>query len=325
MKKILILFAIFLLAFSTIVIAQEDTVLREKQNERGLDSDGEIKQAKTQDPMNNRITKRKVNDKIIEAKKEVAKTKENYLEVRNKHTQQKLKLLNLKEGYKRCLNSEDEECKLKIRETKRNVKGYLTHSADLILSYLEKLKTKTEASTDLSEEDVNDILEKINTQITEVESAKATLEGINEDSTREEIKEITITIKEAYKKAKFHIYKAKLRHLGATLDKLITKAEIFGERVKEKAEELNSEELNSLLEDYNSKVQSSREQYSLAKGKWQEAETPSELNNLVRETHQYLKESNNHLKEARRTLRAMIKELKKENKEISLEVEEVEE
>jgi len=268
MKKLYMLFVIFLLAFSVIVMADRGA---DDNTQTGLRENERIQNTKT--IAEKRIVKRKIIN-IREARQKVVMARERYQIVRENYNNKKQELSRLKTKYQECLNSDTDECKQNVKQTRLKAKDHLMNSAELISGKLEELKTKIQSSNDLTEEEVNEIIENLNEKITEVKEAKVTLENINEDSTSEEIKEATERIRNAWKKTKLHVHKSRMRHVGAMLSNLINKAEILGERAQVRVSELNDGELNTLMEDYNSKVQNAKENHQLAKEKWQTATTP---------------------------------------------------
>lgn len=327
MKRLFILFTIILLTFSTLVIADDDP-LRERVKDRIQDTSERIKDGA--ESANNlvkdgEVVARKVTAQVREAKQKVIAARERYATSKQNYIDKKQELLNLKERYRECLNSDTEDCKLTVKQTKTKSKEHLQNSADLVLKNLEELKERTKASEDLTEEEVNEAIEIIDERITEVEEAKSTLENINEETSSEEIKENANTIRKSWEKVKLHKHRIELRNMGARFRNLIINAEIFGERAEEKASDIGSEELDSLIENYNSEVEKATEQYILAKEKWEETSTPGEIDELVKKTQEHFRATNNYLKEARLKLREIMSELNKNNKEISLEIDEVEE
>ena len=156
-------------------------------------------------------------------------------------------MLQKRNKYRDCIESETEECKSTVKETKLNAKDHLTNSANLIIENLEQLKSRIQSSTELSKEEIDEITKSIDEQIKKINDAKSILENINEETSRDEIKDAASTIRQSWQETKVHYNKIKLRHLGARLRNLILKAEILGERAEEKALTLNSEELNLLI------------------------------------------------------------------------------
>lgn len=333
MKKLFIIFTIFLLSFSTVVFAEEDTDtplglrerIRDKAQDINVDSqriaDAKLVDVKLVDAK--RIVKRRITN-IQEARQKVVTARERYITAKENYRDKKQELNKLKTKYQECLDLDTEDCKQHKKQTKRIAIEHLTHSADLILEKFLELKDRIEASTDLTEEEVQESITKIDEKIVEIEIAKATLANINEDTSREEIKEAANTIKDAWKKVKVNMYQVKLKHLGARFRNLIAKAEILGTRAQERASEVDSEILSSLLETYNNKIEEAKENYQLGKAEWEKESTPREIDELVKKAHRYLRETNENLKEARKILKDIRNELRENDKDISFEIEEEE-
>src|SRR3989344_3778278 len=331
MKKLFIFVVLFLMVFSTFAIAdnddrnngREDDINLELRDKGDVEDNGIIDDSG--DVKDNLIVRKRMTSRLQEAREKLSEAKEKYMKVKERYAEKIKNLEKVKEKYGECQNSDTEDCKLRIKDTKTYAKEHLINSADLIIEKLNELKTKTESSEDLTEEEANEMIATLDEKISEIEEAKSTLESLNEDSSKEEIKEAADTIKTAWNKINLHMYKIRVRNVGAMMNNLITKAEIYGDRIELKASELNSDELNSLLSDYNSQVENARQKYEMAKEKWQAATTPQEIDDARKEVNQYLKEANESLKQSREKLREMISMLKQNDSEISLDIEEVQE
>ena len=214
--------------------------------------------------------------------------------------------------------SDDSELiKKYIKEYSRNKKVLEIGTGSGILAKEAKKYTKDVTASDINKECLKNFKE-----IKKITEAKSVIENINEDTSREDIQEAVKTIKEAWRNAKVNAYKARLMHVGYSMENLISKANVIGERVQEKASELNLDELNSLLSEYNIHVENAETKYTEAKALFEQETEPGRINELVKEVKQKIKEANEELKQSREILRKMMAIIKQNNKEISLTVEE---
>ena len=311
MKKIFGFFIAFMLVASVIALAEEEA------DDSRRDYAGKRLNEVSDDK---RIELRKQEESKVLRQEKVRE----YKNLRDAYKDKKESLSQSRDKYKDCINSEGEECRSIVKETKLAAKDHLINSANLIIENLEQLKSRIQSSSDLTKEEIDEVINKIEEQIKKVSDAKSILENINEETSRDEIKEAASTIRQSWQEVKVHYHKIKLRHLGARLRTLILKAEILGERAEEKASGLNSEELNSLILEYNSNVESAKEQYDLGKKEWERMIVPGQVDEVTRESQKYLKEANNKLKGARRILMEITKMFREKKVQFSLESREVE-
>ena len=321
MKKIFGFFIIFLMVFSVIVVADEDNKTgddkRNSARERAKDASDDKKTVREEYNLRRKEPVQELRQEKIERTKAYKNAKDSYKD-------KKEDLLQSRTKYRDCLSSETEECKSTVKETKLNAKEHLINSANLIIENLEKLKLNIQSSEDLTQDEVDEMIKNIDEQIKKIQDAKLTLENIDENTSRDGVKEIASTIRQSWQEVKVHYHKAKLRHLGVRLRTLIVKAEIIGERAGEKASGLELEELNLLINEYNLNVEKAKEQYELGKKVWEKIIVPGQVDESTREAQKYFKEANNNLKEAREKLRKIMKIFKEKRIKFPLDSKEVE-
>jgi len=325
MKKILSLVLGIILILSVVSFA-DDSSSGKSGDDRTLDDRERL------DKRNNEFSefreelnaRKEAKRDVKEAKNELERVKVAYKNVKENYQSKKMELLQSRNKYRDCLNSEEEQCRLMVKKTNMITKEHLINSLDLIIKNLEQMKSNMQLSADLTHEEISEITNVIDEQIKKMQDARLKLETIDENTSRDEIREAASNIRQLWQEVKVHHNKIKLRHLGARLRTLIVKAEIVGERAREKASAMNLEKLNSLIENYEDELEKAKEQYSLGKEAWEKMLVPTQADESTRESQRYLKEANNHLKNAREKLRGIIQEFRNNKVKFSLDTEGVE-
>lgn len=231
-----------------------------------------------------------------------------------------------------------ENCEALETEILQNAKDFLINTADSIITNLEKVKNKVESSEDLTEEEASEIIAKIETEIQELEDAKAAVEAA---TTKEEVRRAANTILTAWIKIKRHTYLhvgqlvntrhggivVKLKHLELRLQKALEKMEEAGK---------DTSEIQPMIDELHSYLVSAEENFQLAKEKFQEfKELPEPKGEkgsaLIKEAQSYMNEARKSLEAAHKKLKEIVKAVKEAEGAIELaettveEAEEVEE
>src|SRR3989338_167995 len=188
MKKIFVLFVMFLFVFSTTAIAEDNetsddssgpnqrcrggcpqfmppapdfckggTIVSGGVNECGCNLPQKCEFKRNSDetkdgPTDKYYLMRKATQEVKEARLELVKARQEYKNTKELYQTKRQEVSKLKEQYKECKSSETETCRSKVKETKSKVKEQLINAADLILNKLEELKTNIQSSTDLTDE-----------------------------------------------------------------------------------------------------------------------------------------------------------------------------
>jgi len=346
-KKLSALFvlSVFLLSMIPMAFAEEAVKLRSQERIQVLEpvviSAANISPERVQvrEEIREEIKERLGNDSLL-VKRQIAQTelaqarsqyqlaKEHYLDVKEAYLNQRATFLRAKNAYQTCKDLDTEECQEKRDEIKSNAKPYLLHVADLVLKELERVKAKVESSEDLSEEEIAEIVADLEEKIAEVEDAKAVIENLDEDSTREEINDAAKTIRQAWSHTKVALKKHVGRLVNARLGNIILRTEVLEKRLykardKLEARGLDVSALDEMLDDFSTKLDIAADKYNEARDIWSDANTPGEVDEAAKEVHALLVEAKEALKEAKDLLRDVVKEIKQLNKG-SLEVEEEE-
>jgi tetratricopeptide (TPR) repeat protein len=266
-----------------------------------------------------------IKEKVVQAREKVKDARQHYADVRQKYLGERQKFIQKRQEYLDCQDMTKEECKAKREELKGGTKPYLLNVADLVLGELDRIKEKVQSSEDLSEEEMSDIVADLDASITEVTDAKAVIENLDNESTKEEINAAAKIIRDAWKDTKVYLKKNTGRLVNVKLGNIIEKTETIEAKltkVRDKLEEKGADVsvLDEKLADFSAKIDSARENYEKATEMFKEAKTIQDVNDAVQQAHQYMQDAKEALKEARDILREVVREIKSLNRG-SLEVE----
>ncbi|MFC1723100.1 hypothetical protein ACFL0V_03095 [Nanoarchaeota archaeon] len=272
---------------------------------------------------------KRANAKLQAAKEKYMKAKEHYMDAKKKYQEKRQTFNEAKEDWNKCKKDDSEECVEKKEKVKKHAKEHLLKSADLVLKELDRVKSKVESSEDLSEEEIEELVAKLDEKIQEVEDAKAVIENLGEDATKEEINAAAKTIREAWKATKVHLKRTVGRLANARLGNIIVKTEKLEERFYHARDKLADKgmdvtELDAVLDEFSAELDSAADHYNRAKEIWKDAKSEGEVDGAVKKIRELLAASKENLKNAKDLLRAAVKEIKSLNQG-SLDVEETDE
>ena len=222
------------------------------------------------------------------------------------------KILEMKEQWKECKDSDEEDCQDIKREFLGYGKNYVARAADVLLKYLEQLYNKVELS-DMDDEEKKEALTEIQEQIDAVEAAKAKAEAAE---TKEELRDALDELKDLLKE-----YRIKIRHRVASLfrhkvGEIIVRAErleIKLEKILDRAEEAgyDTEQLSDLIDEFNALIETARDNYYEAKEILEEFHSDETTDSdKVKEAHELLKQAHRDLNAAQKILREILHEIK---------------
>lgn len=250
-------------------------------------------------------------EKIEQIQARYQQTKERYQEAKQKYLGVKAKVNELRTEIQECVEG---DCETKRKQFRVKSRDVLIHLSDVVLTTLDKLKEKIELS-EMTEEEKTQALEDLEVQITEVQEAKAVLEGLSEDVTREEIKDAIKVIKDAWKTTKPQIKLGLGKVIGAKLGNIIVKTEQLGTKFNRIRDRLEADgydvsALDSYLGEFNGKMTSAKEHWEMARKQFGEARTAEDVSAAVKEAHQHQVQARNLIKEARGDIRNIVEEIK---------------
>jgi phage gp36-like protein len=345
-KKFSALFvlSVFLLSMVPLAFAEDteetnETEVVAEETETAVESDtSTASEAATEDveptPRGKLKERRQeIKAKIVEAKAQVVAARQHYVEVKQTYLSERQKFLEARQEYLDCDDLTTEECKAKRDELKGKARPYLLNIADLVLGELDRIKEKVQSSEELSDEEKSEITSDLDARIEEVTEAKSVIENLDNESTREDVNAAAKTIREAWRNTRVSLKKDTGRLVNAKLGNIIEKTESLEAKltkVRDRLEEKGADVsvLDEKLDDFSAKIDSARENYEAAVQAFKDAHTVQEVNDAVKEVHQYITDAKAALKDARDFLREAVNEIKRLNKgslEVEAEEEEAEE
>ena len=263
-------------------------------------------------------------EKLLKSKERYLSAKKNYLAKKENYVNAQNKFKEIKTELRKCEGINSTECDELRERIRESAKDYLVKIADMILAHLEKIKENIESNEDLSEEEVAELLEKINDDIEKIEEAKHIVET---SESKEEIQEAARILKREWSKiqGRLKVYTGRIvnARIGGVIVQ-IKQLEVKLERVLARIEEkgLDTTIVESLIDEFNTKVNESKDNYEKALEKFKEAASKTEVNEIVKEGHEYMKAAQKALQEAREILREIVLSINQAGGEEELTAEE---
>ncbi|MEM4244882.1 MAG: hypothetical protein QW404_02765 [Candidatus Nanoarchaeia archaeon] len=237
--------------------------------------------------------------------------------------QAKLRFRERQEIRKQCKAG---DCNVTDEELIEHAKNFLGNSADAIIEHLNKVKEKIQENEDLTEEEAQEMINKIDAKIAEIEAAKEQAENA---TTKEEIREAAQKINAAWRNIKqlttFHanvLINARIggiivksEHLKEKLDRILARMEARGKDVTK---------IHPLIDEFNAKIDLAGEKYEAAVDKFKEFRDTEDTDTL-REAQDLMKEAKKALQEANEKLREIIRAIKENNGQEEMNEEEEDE
>ncbi|ODS43029.1 MAG: hypothetical protein MSIBF_07245 [Candidatus Altiarchaeales archaeon IMC4] len=191
-------------------------------------------------------------------------------------------------------------------------KDFLLKADDAMIRHLEVLKARVETTRNLDESEKNDILADIDADIEWLENKKSDIENAQ---TRQELSDISKTIREKWGEIRAYVKKVTGEILCAKIDRVIEKLDNVSERADAKIQGLkdagkDTANAEALLADFNSKIDLAKEKNDLAKDRFDEISDIQDADKLFTEGHGFIKEANEYLRNAHKTLKEIVRELR---------------
>jgi hypothetical protein len=184
------------------------------------------------------------------------------------------------------------------------------HTADTILAQLEKIEARIQQNEDLSEEEANDLLERLSSYADEIREARATIEELGEDSSREEIKEAANTIRKSWAHIKPKIKNHVERVVNSRIGGIIVRSKHLEEKLWKTLERMenagkDTTAVEGLVEEFNTHLDDAAESYrkSLNALESDDEESVKEAHALRKEAHASLRKAHNLLKDIHRAIK----------------------
>lgn len=229
---------------------------------------------------------------------------------------ERARIIALGDELRSCKGKNTEDCKQKRASGKTTVKQTLMNAADQVLKLLNDAKARIEASEIASKEEA---MSKIDVQIASVEAAKAKVEALTEESTREDYnaatKELRNTINEARKDLRTSTHSLVSRRMGLAIgmaEQLEKRLDNTLAKLAEKGIDTSSVD----IEAFKAKVGEAKNLHAQAIALFEQSKT-AEGNaraDIVKQANEKLREAHAALKESHKILKDIVSQLKGANK-----------
>lgn len=314
--KWLTILAVFLVALSPLALAQET-------------------ETTTDAPQ--RVKAQEMREQIKDVRMVKQDVRAMRLDTRDAIKAERARIVALADELRACKGQNTEDCKQKRASGKTTVKQTLMNAADQVLKLLNDAKARIEASEIASKEEA---MSKIDAHITSIEAAKAKVEALTEESTRDEYnaanKELRNAINEARKDLKTSTHSLVSRRMGL----VIGMAEQLEKRLDNALAKLAEKGVDTSaidVEAFKAKVSEAKRLHSEAIALFEQSKTATgdaradlvkQANEKLREAHAALKESHQILKDVvnqfKRVNQGAMDEEQSEETEVETEAEETE-
>jgi hypothetical protein len=252
---------------------------------------------------------------ILQARERYQTAKQEYQSARERYQTAKENINRAKSTIARCKEDENEKCTQARTQIKAHSREFLLNTADKVLNVLEQLKAKVEANEDLTEEEAAEMLADLDEQIQEIEAAKAVIEDLDEESTKEDIQEAAKTIKQAWAKTRVVVKKSAGRVVNAKVGGILVQIEQVKIKLDRIIEKLRSEGyeihgIEAIYADFDDELGKARENYEKARELYESDVEPGEVDEMMKQANQYMREAHKYIKYAHNMLRNLVINIK---------------
>jgi len=228
-------------------------------------------------------------------------------------------------------SSEETDCEQARQRAREKAQEYLSKVGELELNALNRIQTRTRENEDLTEEEVQEILDDIDAEKMKINSA---LEELKNAETKEEIKAAGEKITNLWQNMKQRFVVHQYRLVKSNVGGILLRAKVLDRQLERLLEYYNSNNLDysqiePIVDEYSVLVESAREKFSQADEKFKEAwELNKQANPDVEKIKELSEEGRDLVKEAQEDLKSAADKLKeifglvKDNKKMLEEVEE---
>ncbi|MBI2658129.1 hypothetical protein HYX08_05545 [Candidatus Woesearchaeota archaeon] len=215
--------------------------------------------------------------------------------------------------------------RLKIAKEKRDdnatleeAKDYLLHSADALISHLEKIKAKVQESKNIGNNTEARIVAEIDAQIAEINQIKADVQA---STTKDQVKEAAKKLQDKWKRLKHLIRLHAERVVSARVEGIVNQGLVMEKRLdnvlakaKEKGIEIN---VTADVSAFSEKIAVAKDKYTQAQAKLNAVielkagnATEEQIKTAADEAKALLKESRDAIKEAHGILKVIVRKIK---------------
>jgi hypothetical protein len=237
------------------------------------------------------------------------------LDARDAIKAERAKISALGDELRSCKGKNTEDCKQKRASGKTTVKQTLMNAADHVLKLLNDAKARIEASEINAKEEATS---KIDAHIASIDAAKAKVEALTEESTREEYntanKELRNAINEARKDLKTSAHSLVSRRMGVVIqmaEQLEKRLDNALAKLAEKGVDTSNVDIGA----FKAKVDEAKRLHSEAIALFEQSKTAANdaKADLVKQANKKLREAHAALKESHQILKDIVSQLKRVN------------
>jgi len=276
------------------------------------DSDATTVREQARENAKERIELAKTN--IAKAREQFELAKQQYATAREQYTEAKQSIEENRERLRECKEEATEDCKLVVKEVKKDVKDFLLGAAGRILAALEKVQSKITESS-MTDDKKLEILADIEERIAAVEAAKESINALTETSTKAEIKEMTAELKDAWKGARAELKTGVGRLANEKIHGVIVKSEQLQTKLERTIAKLSEQGydvsgVEELKASFDAKLADAKTHYDAAVAMYAQEVVPGEVDALMKEANAEMKAAQESLKEAHEILKEIVDEIK---------------
>lgn len=248
-------------------------------------------------------------DRVQDARKRYVKAKRNFHEARADYREKRDRFRQARSEVRKCRGDDSEKCDAHRKDMRREAPKFLLKAADTVLHTLERVKAKIDES-DVDDEKKAELLADLDERIAAIEDAATTIEGMDEDTPKEDVQEAANTIREEWTKSRHllrravnHVVNAKLGNIVHRADKLAEKLGKIRDRLEAKGHDVSA--IDSALADFEAKLDEAKSFHRQALEAFQSGDESS-----VQTAQDLHKQARDALKEARDALREVVKSIR---------------
>ncbi len=278
---------------------------------------------------------RKVAQEKIQALKQTREQlEEKYKNLESEMARERNEFNKYKEFEKGCdaNSSNSTECEQYRERAREYAKNALEKMAETELNILDRLAAQAEQNEDLTEQELQEILDDIDAKKLEINDALAALDSAE---TKDEIKEAGQTIIDLWKEIRQRFVVHEYRLVKANVGGILLRAKVLDRKLDRllayyREKDMNTSEIQPLVDDYSALVESAREKFAQADEKFKEAwnlnkqanPDVEQIHTLAEEGRALVKDAQDDLKEAADKIKELFQSLKQDQRKIVLEDEE---
>lgn len=254
-------------------------------------------------------------ERVQKARERAKHARERAKEARQKFHEARDRVRERREEVAKCKGDDSDECNDLRAEAKADAIEALAKAAETAIEELQNMRSRVEESEDLSEERAAALLEGIDKHLAKLERVQDEIEGLDEDSTRDEIRNAAKHLREALKDVKQGAKRLAGKVVNARIGGVLVRSRQLQDHlnnVLERAENAgrDTSAVDSLVDEFDAHLNLAEQEYELAREAYDAGQDGA---------REHLQASHDALKEAHKTLKEIFRTLKNSNMHEELE------